>query len=92
MIKISEDILTAAELIEANGKKKQDIDIEITNVAVSKISNGTSVALTIDAKLNFLMPKKTERIMKERIASRISSVEKVRINYSYSGIKIPRHT
>ena len=92
MIKISEDILTADELIEASGKKKQDIDIEITNVAVSKTSMGTSVALTIDAKLNFLMPKKTERIMKERIASRISSVEKVRINYSYSGIKIPRHT
>lgn len=92
MIKISEDILTADELIEASGKKKQDIDIEITNVAVSKTSMGTSVALTIDAKLNFLMPKKTERIMKERIASRISSVKKVRINYSYSGIKIPRHT
>ena len=92
MIKISEDILTAAELAEASGKKKQDIDIEITNVAVSKINNGTSVALTIDAKLNFLMPKKTERIMKERIASRISSAEKIRINYSYSGIKIPRRS
>jgi len=27
MIKISEDILTAAELTEASGKRKEDIDI-----------------------------------------------------------------
>ena len=92
MIKISEDILTAAELTEASGKKREDIDIEITNVSVSKINGGTSVALSIDAKLNFVMPKKTERLMKERIASRISSVERVRINYSYTGVRIPRHS
>lgn len=89
MIKISEDILTAAELTEASGKRKEDIDIEITNVAVSKLSGGKSVALTVDARLNFLMPKKTERVMKQRIASKISSVERVIVNYTYSGIKVP---
>ena len=52
MIKISEEILTADELKEASGRDIKDIDIEITNVAVSKVNGGTSVALNIDAKLN----------------------------------------
>ncbi len=90
MIKISEDILTAAELEEASGKKKDDIDIEITNVAVSKIAGGKSVALNIDAKLNFVMPKKTENLMKKRISSRIASAERIRINYIYTGVMIPK--
>jgi len=37
------------------------------------------------------MPIKTERLMKERIASRISSVERVRVNYSYTGVRMPQH-
>ncbi len=90
MIKISEDILTAAELAEASGKNKNDIDIEITNISVSKINGGTSVALNIDAKLNFVMPKKTERIMKSRIASRIASAERITVNYTYTGSMIPK--
>jgi len=91
MIKISEDILTADELKEASGKKDiKDIDIEITNVAVSKVNGGTSVALNIDAKLNFVMPKKTENLMKKRIAARIASAERVRFNYTYTGIMIPK--
>jgi len=69
MIKISEEILTAAELVEASGKEARDTDIEITNITVSKVNGGTSVALEIDAKLNFVMPKKTENLMKKRIAS-----------------------
>ncbi len=90
MIKISEDILTADELKEASGKDIADIDIEITNVSVSKMHGGTSVALNIDAKLNFVMPKKTENLMKKRIASRIASAETVRFNYTYTGVMIPR--
>lgn len=90
MIKISEDILTAAELMEASGKDAKDIDIEITNVAVSKANGGTSVALDIDAKLNFVMPKTTENLMKRRIASRIASVERIRVNYTYTGVMIPQ--
>ena len=90
MIKISEDILTVTELEEASGKKKDDIDIEITNIAVSKIAGGKSVALNIDAKLNFVMPKKTENLMKKRILSRIASAERIRINYMYTGVMIPK--
>ena len=90
MIKISEDILTADELKEASGRDIKDIDIEITNVAVSKVNGGTSAALNIDAKLNFVMPKKTENLMKKRIASRIASAERVRFNYTYTGIMIPK--
>ena len=67
MIKISEEILTAAELAEASGKDIADIDFEISSVTVSRINGGTSVALDIDAKLNFVMPKTTENLMKRRI-------------------------
>ena len=90
MIKISEDILTVDELKEASGREAKDIDIEITNVAVSKVNGGRSVALNIDAKLNFVMPKKTENLMKRRIAARIASAERVRFNYTYTGIMIPK--
>ena len=89
MIKISEDILTVDELKEASGREAKDIDIEITNVAVSKVNGGRSVALNIDAKLNFVMPKKTENLMKRRIAARIASAERVRFNYTYTGIMTP---
>ncbi|MBR3125842.1 MAG: hypothetical protein IKF42_10565, partial [Mogibacterium sp.] len=90
MIKISEEILTADELKEASGRDIKDIDIEITNVAVSKVNGGTSVALNIDAKLNFVMPKKIENLMKKRIAARIASADRVRFNYTYTGIMIPK--
>ena len=90
MIKISEDILTAEELKEASGRDTGDIDIEITNVSVSRVNGGTSVALNIDAKLNFVMPKKTENLMKQRIAARIASAERVRFNYTYTGVMIPK--
>ena len=92
MIKISEEILTAAELAEASGKDIRDIDFEISSVRVSRINGGTSVALDIDAKLNFVMPKKTEALMKKRIAARIASAERVRVNYTYTGVKMPQRT
>ena len=90
MIKLSEEILTADELKEASGKDLKDIDIEITNVSVSKANGGAGVALNIDAKLNFVMPKKTENLMKKRIAARIASAERVRFNYTYTGTMIPK--
>ena len=92
MIKISEDILSAAELCEASGKKPDEIDIEITNVSVSKINGNSSVALNIDAKLNFVMPKKIETLMKKRIISKVASADRVRINYTYTGVMIPKKT
>ena len=92
MIKISEEILTAAELEEASGRDTKDIDFEISSVTVSRINGGTSVALDIDAKLNFVMPKKTEALMKKRIAARIASAERVRVNYTYTGVRIPQRT
>ena len=90
MIKISEDILNMEELAEASGKAPKDIDIEITNVTVSNLNGSQGVALDIDAKLNFVMPKKTENLMKKRIAARIASAEKVRINYTYTGVRLPQ--
>ena len=92
MIKISEDILTAEELKEASGRDARDIDIEITNVSVSRMGGGSSVALSIDAKLNFVMPKKTENLMKKRIAAKIASVGRVRVNYTYTGVRLPQHS
>lgn len=90
MIKIPEEILTVAELEEASGKKSGEIDIEITNISVSGIAGGKSVALNVDAKLNFVMPKTTENLMKKRILGRIASVERIRVNYTYTGVMIPK--
>ena len=45
MIRISEDILTAAELSEASGKKQGDIDIEFTNVAIEKSGSKSSLVV-----------------------------------------------
>ena len=92
MIKISEDILTVDELMEASGRDARDIDMEISEVSVSRMGGGTSVALSIDAKLNFVMPKKTENLMKKRIAARIASVGRVRVNYTYTGVRQPQHS
>ena len=86
MIKLSNDILTSDELVDASGKKKEEIDIEITNISMSRFGKGPGVVLEIDTRLNFVMPKKTESIMKQRIANRIASVDKIRFNYIYSGI------
>ena len=83
MIKIPEEILTVAELTEATGRKAQDIDIEITGLSVDR----SSLVLSIDTKLNFVLPRNLESVMKERIRARLGSVHKIRINYMYSGIK-----
>ena len=85
MIKIPEDILTADELVEATGRKAKELDIEITGLSVDR----SSLVLSIDTKLNFVMPRNLESIMKDRIRARLGSVNKIRVNYMYSGIKIP---
>ncbi|MBP3896625.1 MAG: PHP domain-containing protein, partial [Mogibacterium sp.] len=84
MIKIPEEILTAAELTEATGRKVQDIDIEITGLSVDR----SSLVLSIDTKLNFVLPRNLESLMKERIRAKLGSVHKIRVNYMYSGIKV----
>ena len=84
MIKIPEEILTVAELTEATGRKAQDIDIEITGLSVDR----SSLVLSIDTKLNFVLPRNLESVMKERIRAKLGSVHKIRVNYMYSGIKV----
>ena len=88
MIRIPEEILTTEEIVEAAGRKAKEIDMEITGISVDRLSK----ALTIDARLNFVMPMNYERVMKERIRSRIGCCGKIRINYMYTGIQIPVHT
>ena len=87
MIKIPAEILTTEELEAASGKKAADIDIEITNISVEK----NSLVLNIDTKLNFAMPMNFESLMKERIRAKIGSVNRVRVNYTYTGIKLSPH-
>ena len=84
MIKIPSDILTAEELTEATGRDAKNLDIEITGISVDR----QGLVLNIDTKLNFVMPRSVERVMKERIRARIGSVSRIMINYMYTGIKI----
>ncbi|MBQ6389174.1 MAG: PolC-type DNA polymerase III [Mogibacterium sp.] len=83
MIKIPEEILSASELTEAIGRKEKDIEIEITGISIER----AGLVLVIDTKLNFVMPRNLESIMKERIMSKIGSVNRVRVNYMYTGIQ-----
>ena len=89
MIKIPAEILTVAELMEASNKSEQDIDIEITNISVKESGMKSGLVITVDTKLNFVMPKRIENVMKERIIARIGSAKRVSFNYAYTGIKIP---
>ena len=84
MIKIPEDVLSAAELMEATGRDAKNLDIEITGISLDR----QSLVLSIDTRLNFVMPMKLESVMKERIRSKIGSAGKVRFNYMYTGIKV----
>ena len=83
MVKIPGEILSIEELEQASGKKASEIDIEFTNVSVQK----DSMVLNIDIKLNFAMPKSVECVMKDRIQNKIGTVNFVKINYIYTGIK-----
>ena len=86
MIKLPEDIVTPEELCEATGRKVKDINIEITGITVEK----SSLELVIDTRLNFVMPRNLETVIKERILSKLGYVNRIRINYMYSGIQIPK--
>ena len=88
MIKIPAEILTIAELTDASGKSEQDIDIEITNISVKESADKSGLVIRVDTKLNFVMPKRIENIMKERIISRIGAAKRVSFNYAYTGIKV----
>ncbi|MCQ2567030.1 MAG: PolC-type DNA polymerase III [Mogibacterium sp.] len=86
MIKLAADILTTEELEKAAGRKAADIDIEIKNVTVER----KTLDLNIDVSLNFAMPKNYENLMKERIRTKVGAVNAVRVNYSYTGIRMPK--
>ena len=88
MIKIPAEILTIAELTEASGKFEQDIDIEITTISVKESADKSGLVIRVDTKLNFVMPKRTENIMKERIMARIGAAKRISFNYAYTGIKV----
>jgi len=79
MIKLREEVLTAKELEEASGMKADQINIEIAGVALQS----RSLTLNVNVKLNFVMPKTTERLMKQRIQNRLGSVSRVKIGYLY---------
>ena len=85
MIRIPADVLTAEELCEATGRKAADLDIETTGISVDR----QSLMLNIDFKLNFVMPRNLESLMKERIRSRVGPACRIMINYMYTGIKMP---
>jgi len=92
VIKIPEEILSVAELTEASGKSEQDIDIEVTNISLEESGSKRGLVITVDTKLNFVLPKKTEALMRERIISRIGHARRVKFNYTYTGIMIPKTT
>ena len=85
MIKIPQDIISPEELSDASGRKVKDIDIEITGLTIER----STMELVLDIKLNFVMPRNLEAVMKERIIDKIGYVSRVRINYMYAGIQIP---
>ncbi len=89
MIKIPSEILNKEELLDASGKSEQDIDIEITNISLEESDNKSGLVITIDTKLNFVLPKKYEHLMKERVISKVGYAKRVKVNYTYTGIKIP---
>ncbi len=86
MIKIPEDILTTEELEKASGMKADKINAEIRNVVLEK----KSLTLMISVKLNFVMPKITERKMRERIVQKLGQVDKVVFKYVYEAYEAPQ--
>ena len=89
MISIPQEILTKSEIVEASGRPEKDINMEISNISLGRSSSKKGLVVTVDTKLNFVLPQKTERLMKERIKTKIGSAERVNINYTYTGIRIP---
>ena len=79
MIKIPAEILSADELVIASGMKEEDICISFAGVDIER----KSLVATVDTKLNFIMPLKYEKIMRERLMSMFGQVKRVKINYIY---------
>lgn len=86
MIKIPPVILTQEEIVNATGKNVSDIDIEIVGFSYAR----KSLVLTVDTKLNFDMPPGLSLLMKERIRDKLGCTYKIRINYIYTGIPMPK--
>ncbi len=85
MIRIPADVLTPEELSEAAGKDASNLDIEITGISIDR----QSLVLNIDIKLNFVMPRNLESLMKERIRTKIGAACRIMVNYMYTGIRMP---
>lgn len=85
MIKIPPEILTQEEIVNATGKKVSDIDIEIIGFSYAR----KSLVLTVDTKLNFVMPPGLKTLMRDRIREKIGSEYTIRINDIFTGITIP---
>lgn len=85
MIKILPEILTVDELVGATGKKASEIDIEIIGFSFGR----KSLVLSVDTKLNFIMPSSLQLLMKDRIKNKLGSAHKIRLNFIYTGIKMP---
>ena len=59
--------------------KADKINAEIRNVVLEK----KSLTLMVSVKLNFVMPKITERTMRERIVQKLGHVDRVSFKYVY---------
>lgn len=84
MIRISGEIIDINELTAATGRRADELDLELGMVSL----NRKSMVLTIDMKLNFVMPKNIERKMKEKLKAGLGRVNRVVINHAYSGIQV----
>lgn len=84
MIKISEEILSIDEITNAVGRKASDLDLELSGVTLNR--NG--LVLTIDIKLNFVMPRTLEILLKERLNQRLGGVNRIVLNYIYTGARV----
>lgn len=79
MVKIPADIIHPAELAQATGLPERELNLEFLNVAIER----KQLLLLLDIKLNFLMPKRLENQMKERMKARLGNIKRVKISYTY---------
>lgn len=84
MIKISEEILSIEEITSAVGRKASELELELSGVTL----NRKNLVLTIDIKLNFVLPRTLEILIKERLSQSLGGVNRIALNYIYTGARI----
>lgn len=84
MINISNEILSIEEITAAVGKKAADLTLELSNVSLER----KNLVLTIDIKLNFVMPRTLEILLKERLKAKLGQVNRIVVNYIYTGVRM----